>query len=316
MTATGKQYLYTYAAHEFEAELCSLELRTLFPSAVLRGDANALLHTRRLDPSRSPYLKLRMAVELEADSLEKLAEMALSLSSGDKTFRVRYAKTGAPDQPDNEERLAAERRLGLAIHGEPDLRRPEMVFGVCRLDGRWLCGEMALGEPIWLRQNDKPRQYSTALPARAARAAVNIAVPEPQGITAIDPCCGIGTVLLEALSMGIDIRGGDLNPLAAIGARENLQHFGYSPGLVDIIDMRSLEGRYDAALLDMPYNLCSVSPPEEQLEMLQSLRSLAARAVIMTTEPIEPIIRQAGFTIMETCRLTKGNFVRFLHLCG
>ena len=117
--------------------------------------------------------------------MEELAELALSLSSGDKTFRVRYAKTGAPDQPDNEERLRAERRLGLAIHGEPDLRRPEMVFGVSLLDGRWLCGEMELGEPIWLRQNDKPRQYSTALPSRAARAAVNIAVPEPQGVTVI-----------------------------------------------------------------------------------------------------------------------------------
>ena len=66
---------------------------------------------------------------------------------------------------------------------------------------------------------------------------------------------------------------------------------------------------------DRPYNLCSVSPPEEQLEMLASLRRLAGRAVILTTEPIEPLIREAGFSIRETCRLTKGSFVRFLHLC-
>ena len=69
MTATVKHYLYTYAAHEFDAELCSLGSRSLlFPGAALRSDANALLHPRRLDPSRSPYLKLRMAVELEAGS--------------------------------------------------------------------------------------------------------------------------------------------------------------------------------------------------------------------------------------------------------
>lgn len=309
------RYLYTYACHESEAELCSLELRCLFPGLTLPPDHDAFIHSRRLDPSRSPFLKQRLRIEIDAASPEELLERAAGLSAGERTFRVRYAKTGAPGQPDNEGRLALERQLGMAIHGEPDLRRPETVFGAALLDGRWLCGEMASAEPVWLRQNAKPRQYSTALPARAARAAVNIAVPEIPGIRALDPCCGIGTVLLEALSMDIDIRGADLNPLAAVGARENLRHFGYPEELVRIADMRSLEGRYDAALLDMPYNLCSVSPPEEQLEMLASLRRLAGRAVILTTEPIEPLIREAGFSIRETCRLTKGSFVRFLHLC-
>jgi tRNA (guanine10-N2)-dimethyltransferase len=309
------RYLYSYACHESEAELCSLELRTLFPGLQLLPDADAFIHGRRLDPSRSPFLKLRLDIRVDAGSRDELLEQASGLSAGSRTFRVRYAKTGAPGQPDNEGRLALERQLGMVIHGEPDLRQPDTVFGAALLDGRWLCGEMTPAEPVWLRQNGKPRQYSTALPARAARAAVNIAVPEIGGIRAVDPCCGIGTVLLEALSMGIDIRGGDLNPLAAVGARENLRHFGYPESLVEIADMRSLQGHYDAALLDMPYNLCSVSPPEEQLEMLSALRRLAGRAVILTTEPIEPLIAEAGFYIAATCRLTKGNFVRLLHLC-
>ncbi|MCM3749445.1 RsmD family RNA methyltransferase [Paenibacillus pasadenensis] len=312
----GQGYLYTYARHESEAELCSLELSCLFPGLQLDEEARAFRHARQIEPSRSPFIKQRLDIRLDCGSDDELMDVAAaSLSSGSLTFRSRYVKTGVVDEPDNDKRLALERRLGLAVEGEPDLKRPDIVFGLTRFAGRWLTGILHEAEPVWLRHQEKPRQYSTALPTRAARAAVNIAVPEPEGQRLLDPCCGIGTVLLEALSMGVDIRGGDLNPLAATGARANLEHFGYSANLVSIADMRSLEGRFDAAILDMPYNLCSVSPPEEQLDMLQALRRLAARAVIVTTEPIEPIIREAGYRIQETARLTKGNFVRFVHLC-
>ncbi|GAA3334615.1 hypothetical protein GCM10020331_103270 [Ectobacillus funiculus] len=71
----------------------------------------------------------------------------------------------------------------------------------------------------------KPHSYSTSLSTRVARAVANIAVPDPTGIKAIDPCCGIGTVLVEALSMGINIVGSDINPLVLPGARENIAHF-------------------------------------------------------------------------------------------
>src|SRR5699024_12707447 len=61
-----------------------------------------------------------------------------------------------------------------------------------------------------------------------ARAIANIAVPYPNGVTAIDPCCGIGNVLVEALSMEIDIVGRDINPLVTRGSRENIAYFGYT----------------------------------------------------------------------------------------
>ncbi|SDS63572.1 Putative RNA methylase family UPF0020 [Paenibacillaceae bacterium GAS479] len=312
----GLGYLYTYACHESEVELCSLELHCLFPGVQLDPNLRAFRHSRRLDPSRSPFIKQRLSIRLDTASKEELMVAAAEvLTSGEGTFRSRYVKIGASDEPENEQRLALERRLGLSVTGEPDLKRPDIVFGLTRFQGRWLAGELALAEPVWLRHKDKPRQYSTALPTRAARAAVNIAAPQSTEARLIDPCCGIGTVLLEALSMGMDIRGSDLNPLAVTGARVNLEHFGYSPELAVIADMRTLEGRFDAAILDMPYNLCSVSPPEEQLEMLQSLLRLSGRAVIVTSESIESIIREAGFQIEATARLTKGNFVRFFHFC-
>ena len=73
----------------------------------------------------------------------------------------------------------------------------------------------------------KPEMYSTALSTRDARAIVNIAAPFPEGLKIIDPCCGIGTVLVEAMSMGIAIEGRDVNKRVVWGSRINLRHFGF-----------------------------------------------------------------------------------------
>ncbi|MFD2614133.1 TRM11 family SAM-dependent methyltransferase [Paenibacillus gansuensis] len=279
------------------------------------GDVRCLVSRRALDPGRSPFLKYRLAVEFTAATLEELAEQAAALELGDgvSTFKVRYVEAvrGAADYA---EQRAIERAVGARVRGTADMRAPELLLGVARLGSRWVLGGCAESGAAWLAHQHKPRQYSTALSTRVARAVANIAVPEPAGVRAVDPCCGIGTVLVEALSMGIDIVGYDINPLAVTGARANLAHFGMEAP-VAIADMRGLDGRYDAAVLDMPYNLCSVLPPDEQAEMLASLRRLAGRAVIVTAEPIDEAIGAAGFTVADRCDVRKGRFVRQIILC-
>lgn len=85
------------------------------------------------------------------------------------------------------------------------------------INGRWIFGDYVEGESVWFRHQQKPNHYSTALSTRVARAVVNIAIPDPNGVKVIDPCCGIGTVLVESLSMGIDIVGSDNNPVILAG---------------------------------------------------------------------------------------------------
>ena len=138
---------------------------------------------------------------------------------------------------------------------------------------------------------------------------MNIAIPDPTGIKAIDPCCGIGNVLVEALSMGIDIVGSDYNPNILAGTRGNIAHFGYS-GEVKYADMREISQHYDVAIIDLPYNLCSVISPEEQLEMLQSARRFADKVVVVTVEPIDKILIKAGFSIVDRAVVKKGTFTR------
>ncbi len=307
-------YIYTYACHEDEYELCQLELRSLFTYRT----SESTLHDRYLEtnmaisPNRSPFIHYRIAVQYEANTLEQLEMIVQSIQLQEQTFKLMCLD--AEQLFTYDEKRSIERQIGMNIRGKAQMKNPQIMLGITFANHRWVVGTCIASEPVWLHHNDKPKHYSTALSTRVARAVVNIAVPQPTGITMIDPCCGIGTVLIEALSMGIDIIGYDLNPLAVQGARENLSYYGM-PDIVKIADMRELEGRYHALVLDLPYNLCSVLSSEERLDMLASSKRLGERILILATEPIEDSIEAVGLQVIEVCHIRKGKFVRYLFIC-
>ncbi|PZE20650.1 TRM11 family SAM-dependent methyltransferase [Paenibacillus xerothermodurans] len=303
-------FLYTYTCHEDELPLCRLELRTLFGVEPRQGYLESGIE---LDPSRSPFMKKRLTVKYMGDSLSAITDQIRELELGGHTFKIVYVE--ADGDADYNEQRAIERELGAHVRGRADMRQPQRLYGIAYAEGRWLFGECRTSEAVWLQHNDKPQNYSTALSTRVARAVANIAVPRTPGVKAVDPCCGIGTVLIEALSMGIDIVGYDINPLAVRGARVNLAHFGM-PDVVSIGDIRSLSGSYDAAIVDLPYNLCSKLSSEQRLEMLAAARRLAGRVVIIATETIDGDIVQAGLTISDRCVVRKGAFARQILVCS
>ncbi|MEH7375141.1 TRM11 family SAM-dependent methyltransferase [Neobacillus drentensis] len=292
-----------------------MEMRSLFGEV---SQSNVLESFVKIDPSRSPFIKERITVLYEVKSLEDLFIQVETLQLSGATFKVTYVKNSGQvksEQEGFENRRAIERELGLHINGQADLRHPDRLFGVMNIDGSWVFGEYVKSESVWFRHQKKPNGYSTALNTRVARAVVNIAIPNPNGIKAIDPCCGIGTVLVEARSMGIDIVGSDRNRLILPGARENMIHFGLS-GEINLADIREITNHYDVAIIDLPYNLCSVITPDEQLEMLQSARRIADKVVVVTVEPVDEILIKAGFSIIDRAVAKKGIFIREVIVCN
>lgn len=307
-------YIYTYACYEDERPMCALEMRSFFGK---ESQTSILESHVKIDPSRSPFIKERLAVIYEGQSLQNLLEQVATLKVTGETFKVYYVKNGGHTKKVEKgigNRRAIEKEIGLHINGEADIHHPKRLFGVMNVNGRWAFGDYIKSESVWFRHQQKPHSYSTALNTRVARAIVNIAIPDPSGIKAIDPCCGIGTVLVEALSMGIDIVGSDRNPLILGGARENIAHFGLS-GEVKFADIRNVTNQYDVAIIDLPYNLCSVISPEEQLEILQCARRIAKKVVVVTVEPIDEILMNAGFCIMDRADVKKGSFTREVIVC-
>lgn len=314
-TERSSRYIYPFACHETERDLCRMELQALFGYAVDPVGPYPFVDTPILiDPSRSPYLSLRMDVLISEVSWEELLRQAAELELNNRTFKVKYIKNGDPRS--YEEQRQMERQVGSIIRGKVEMRTPDLIYGLLSHNGHWTLGSCHSARSVWLEHKHKPQNYSTGLSTAVARALVNIAAPQPDGQHLIDPCCGMGNVLIEALSMGIDIVGRDINPLAIKGARVNLHYFGYdSKSLVEIGDMNEIEDSYDAAVLDMPYNLCSVLPRDERIRMLTSLKRISVRSVIVSSEPLKEEIREAGLMIMDQGEIHKGSFIRNVWLC-
>ncbi|WP_430789746.1 TRM11 family SAM-dependent methyltransferase [Virgibacillus flavescens] len=313
-TNSRSTYIYTYAFPEDERELCSLEMRAFFGE---ESKSKVLESFVEVDPSRSPFMKERIRVIYEGETFQDLLTQVPNLKLGDATFKVTYVKNvdlAKAEKAVFKERRRVEREIGLHVTGIADLDHPARLFGVMYANGRWVFGDYTKSESIWYQHQKKPHNYSTALSTRDARAIVNIAIPNPSGIKAIDPCCGIGTVLVEAQSMEIDIVGSDLNYLILDGARENIAYFGFT-GEIKLADIRDITGHYDVAIIDLPYNLCSVLTADEQLEMLQSARRFAEKVVVITIDPIDDTLLTAGFTIVDRAFAKKGLFTREVLVC-
>lgn len=312
MNSTKHLSIYSFVYHEDEHDLCKMEMRAFFGADT---EENVLQSERRIEPSRSPFMRERLDV-LATGSIEDIKNFASRIAM-DGTFKVlclNDIRLGQTNKIAHDNRRKIEREVGLCIQAEPELDEPNHFFGLVLLDGIWHFGNYLKGESVWRSHIERPRSYSTALSTRVARAVANIAVPHPEGVRAIDPCCGIGTVLIEALSMGIDMEGRDINPLAVVGARENLAHFKLD-GTVTIGPISEVVEEYDAAIIDLPYNLVTYITPEEQLDMMKAARRFSRRLVVVTIETIDEIIIQAGWKIIDRSEAKKGSFSRQVLLC-
>ena len=311
---TNLQYLYTYTFHHDEDELCYMEMRAFFERDTRDS---VIISPVKIDPSRSPFMNMRLTIEEQAPTLEALIAQLGTLHMGDETFRVTcfnneaYGETAKIDHPT---RRKIERTVAMSIQGEPELDNPAVEFGLVQYGDMWYFGRYELSESVWRHHLQKPHMYSTALSTRVARAIANIAVPFPEGVKAIDPCCGIGTVLVEARSMGIDIVGRDMNQLVVYGSRKNLRHFGYHDQ-VDIGPIAEATGEFDVAIIDMPYNLFTKITREQQGDILKEARRITKHIVIVTIEPMDDLIEAAGFSVVDRCFAKKSNFSREILYC-
>ena len=130
----------------------------------------------------------------------------------------------------------------------------------------------------------------------------------------IDPCCGVGTVIIEALSMGINVKGYEINKKIAENAQKNLEFFGYE-NVITSGDMHNIEEKYDVAIIDMPYGLFTATTLEKQTALIKTARRITKKLVIVTFEDMDKHIIEAGFDIINKSYVSKGKFKRYINIC-
>jgi tRNA G10 N-methylase Trm11 len=301
---------YTVKYPTFEKELCNMEMRCLFN---IVPEENFFFSKTYVAPFRSAFIKHCLQVMHTADSLEELAQLVLDKKIYYDDFKIRYVNIEDRSIP-YEERRRIEYVIGYNVQGEADIHNPKTLLGVANVDGKWFLGMLEENEAEWQAHNIKPFSYSNALNVRVARALVNMAIGNNMSLSLIDPCCGIGTVVIEALSMGLDIKGYEINPFIAENAKKNLEFF----GLKDVItncSMHDTTEKFHAAIVDLPYGVFSPTTLEEQLGIISTTRKIADKAVFITFENMEEHFKATGFEVLDRCQTNKGKFVRYITIC-
>lgn len=299
-------YLYKFKYTSGDEQLCMLEEKYLFGAC----PSDKYLFTEEyVDVNRSPFVKYCIRVMLQGDSLEELVGKVVDNRLSFDSFKVKYVDV--LDELEFQEKRNAEYAVGYEIIGQADVHNPHIVLGLTRIKSKWYLGEYIKSAGIWHRHDQKPRKYSNSLPSVFARAVVNIAADQDKEKRIIDPCCGVGTVLLEGLSMGLDIIGSDINYKVVRGARENLKFFGY-PDVVSKRNIHEIETSYDVAIIDLPYGIMSETSEERQLGIIKSAGRIADMVIVVSIKDMSQLLKNAGFYIIDGCQVFKGEFIRYI----
>ena len=304
-------FLYFINYQDNERELCKMEMRCLFNREI---NEKYFFSDIDINASKSTFIKSKIKIIYSDESLDRMVRKIKEDNLSYDDFKVSYVKSEQGDVQ-YEDRLEATRKIGFVVNGYPDMHKPRNPLAVTKINGLWIFGEYERNDFKWQKHNDKPYSYSNALGLRMARALVNIAMKDNEEGTLIDPCCGVGTVVIEALDLGIKVKGCEISKQIAYNARENVEFLGYLRDTIVCYDMHKIKDKYDSAIIDIPYGLFSPVTLEEQKAIIHTARNICEKMVIVTFEDMEKFIVEAGFSVIDKCVVPKGNFKRHILVC-
>lgn len=304
-----KKYLYSLNYPLYEKDLCFMEMRYLFDEV---PKDKYIFSEKDINPSRSPFIKEKLSAIYIEETLEAIVRKIVENKISYEKFKVCYIKLEG-GEINYKDRLQSVREIGLVINGQSEMYEPKVLLGVTQIEGMWIFGEYEKNDLEWHIHDKKPHSYSNSLGLRLSRALVNIAVGNHINLKLVDPCCGVGTVVIDALSMGINIKGFEINKQIARNAKENLRFFGYD-NVITTGDMREIDENFDVAIIDLPYGVFTKTSIEEQTAIIETARKIADKLILVTFENMDSIINDAGFKIVDKCTVCKGKFERQINI--
>ncbi len=309
----NKKHLYSFSYHNPEYELCKLESRSIFNE---EEKEKALLSDVKAEPSSSAFIKSRLDIISFSEDYSTLIDEVKKEKICVEDFKVEYLVFDG-DTTEYRDRLGKLKDIGFSIEGDPDYYNPRITYALCCFEGVWCFGVLIKDTFDWRKHKDKPHSYSNSISASIAKAIVNIAVKAKKEQNLLDACCGVGTILLEACFAGNSIEGCDINEKVCKNARENLSHFNYTAKIYHS-DIKDISKRYDAAIIDLPYNLFSSASDNDIVNIIESTAEITDRLVIVSTTDITSLINNAGFRIADYCivsKMGKRKFTRKIWVC-
>jgi tRNA (guanine10-N2)-dimethyltransferase len=191
-----------------------------------------------------------------------------------------------------------ERLIGTLINGKVDLATPESEYRAIISEDRCYFGRVlfTIDRGSYDERNPGGRSFfhPGVMMPRMARTLVNISCVQP-GHRLLDPFCGTGGILMEAVLLGADTLGSDFDPWMIRGSRKNVTE----PALfvAEATQLPLDDASVDAIVTDLPYGQ-SVSVRkagtlehlyDDTLKELRRVLRKGARAIIVTHKDVSEI---------------------------
>lgn len=296
-----KQYFYIFNYPDYEKEICFLECKYLFNKLITN---KCLLTNKNINPDTSVYIKGRIKI---IQIIKDLNQVNLSIDD----FKVQYIKN-EQTYVDYKESIEYSKLIASKINGKANMKNPKVVIAFTKYFDQWIIGIYEKNNASWQKHHEKPYNYSYSLSTRNARTLVNIASKNNDDIKIVDPCCGIGTVVLEAIALNKNITGFEINRYVAYQARLNLKHYDYNEEIIQRKDMHTITEQFDVAILDIPYGVYVDVSQETQFELLKAVSNFSKQMVLVIDYDITKILLDFGYTIIDKAKITKQQFVRYV----
>jgi len=193
--------------------------------------------------------------------LSQLSGMDLSSHFVEKrSFAVRSLRIGGALRYIDRSKL--EREIGGVLKEKSrgvtvNLDRPDVTF-LCIVSSRGLLlGKVTHSRTPGLIASRRPRKrpvfHPSTMQPKLARCVVNLARP-PERAVLLDPFCGVGGILLEAVAIRCRAIGADADPRMIRGASTNLTHYGAEPFGLMVADATKIPmRRVESIVTDPPY---------------------------------------------------------------
>lgn len=249
---------------------------------------------------QAAFVRTGLRLVAQGHSLDDLVSSLKLLDVPADNFRLEFYRLAKKPLVRRQKAILA---VANALKAYPNLDHPQHRFAIVVRQDDILLGEVVANtDHSYQIHETKPWHMSTALPARLARALVNLAGVQVNSI--LDPCCGSGSILLEACALGLQAYGMDINPRMVGMTRKNLEHFGYKTD-VQQADARDCVRTVDAVVTDLPYGLYSHTTPENLVGILKRAVQLAPLGIFVAGEDLSPLLYEAGYRSVEVFRVQK-----------
>lgn len=247
----------------------------------------------------------RIAFSKRIGIIIDIADFPIKLEAG-SSYAIREVRDSAKESVIQE--------VAKNIIGKVNLTDPKRVFYIYNRNEYVLITEMISEKPqskiIDQRYKTRPMNHPSSISPLLARGMINITGAK-EGDLIVDPFAGTGTILIEAMRMGLKAKGIDKNLKMVNGGNDNLTHFSFNRNIIqgDFSKMGDFKNAY-AIVTDPPYGRGSkiFSDSRKALyksffSQLSTMRDTRAVFCLPSEELLEEASMYLDLTVVQRIRV-------------